>query len=98
MGVLLSLLSPLPVHVALDNRTVVNRALYFKQLIAGGSTQRVLFSQLVDGDLWLLFYHVLRMRGCRSFTATWTKGHALTHEDYLSVHPLLRYQAYFNDQ
>eukprot|EP00973_Karenia_brevis_P020387 2798818-Karenia_brevis.AAC.1 len=53
-----------------------------------------------NGDLWHIFYSILRDRGAQSCAFTWTKGHAL-HPDnakYLQQYPALRYQAVHNDK
>eukprot|EP00973_Karenia_brevis_P015591 2133380-Karenia_brevis.AAC.1 len=96
MGVIVALLSPLSIHIALDNENVVKHALDFKRILLHDESPG-LFSQIIDGDLWKLFYHILHMRGPSSFHATWTKGHAFATLGYLDAHPHLRAQAYHND-
>eukprot|EP00973_Karenia_brevis_P044690 6188490-Karenia_brevis.AAC.1 len=98
MGAIIAILSSHPVHLALDNLSVVCTAQNFiNNLQKFGFDSSILFSQMHNGDLWKIFYHVAFKRNCHSIAISWTKGHALSNHEYLHKHPHLKYQAVLND-
>eukprot|EP00973_Karenia_brevis_P075302 10461494-Karenia_brevis.AAC.1 len=96
----MALLSSLPVHIALDNLTVVKKAQHYHTLLFSSDVPHISFSQINNGDLWQLFVHIVRARGPHSCAFSWTKGHALAPENkkYIDNSPSLLYQAVHNDK
>ena len=72
-AILSALSKPGGLHIALDNRAVVNRG---SALINGTFTSRKPWGLLHDGDLWQAFDNTIAIRGRHSIKLTWTKGHA----------------------
>ena len=64
---------PIGLHIALDNRGVVQRA---NSIIGGDLVTRKPWALIPDGDLWATFEASLAMRGPNSLAISWTKGHA----------------------
>ena len=72
-GVISSLPKPIGLHVALDNRGVVDRA---NAILNGTFRHRRPWALMDDGDLWQLFEDAITVRGPHSLAFSWTKGHA----------------------
>ena len=72
-GVISALAKPIGLHLALDNRGVVDRA---NSIIQGVFKSRKPWSLLDDGDLWQAFSEAVQIRGADSIAISWTKGHA----------------------
>eukprot|EP00973_Karenia_brevis_P009766 1318864-Karenia_brevis.AAC.1 len=101
LGVIIALLAPIPVHIALDNLAVVKKAQYFHNILLSNTAHtKILFTQINNGDLWILFHYIVQKRGPKSCAFSWTKGHALSPDNasFLQKYPFLRYQAQHNDK
>jgi hypothetical protein len=72
-GVIACLPKPGGLHIALDNRSVVDRA---SAIIAGTFYRRKPWGLLNDGDLWQAFEIAIKQRGAKSVAISWTKGHS----------------------
>jgi hypothetical protein len=72
-GVISAMAKPIGLHIALDNRGVVDRA---NSIIDGTSYSRKPFALRDDGDLWQAFTDAVQMQGRESIRISWTKGHA----------------------
>ena len=72
-GVIAALAKPGSIHLALDNRSVVDG---INALTSGGNRSRRPWSLRSDGDQWAIAEEAIDIKGARSILATWTKGHA----------------------
>jgi hypothetical protein len=72
-AILSAISKPGGIHIALDNRAVVDRG---SALINGTFSSRKPWGLLRDGDLWQAFDAAIESRGRHSIKLTWTKGHA----------------------
>jgi ribonuclease HI len=72
-GVIASLPKPGGLHIALDNRSVVDRG---NAIFSGAFVSRKPWGLLNDGDLWQSFDDAIKLRGAHSVALTWTKGHS----------------------
>ena len=101
VGVILSIMSNLPVHFACDNLSVLRRAQYYTDHLRQHDTQEPPGKPsplLKNGNLWAIFYNSLRARGPHSFCIKNTKGHALADGDFLGKFPQLRTEAQHNNE
>ena len=79
VGVILSILSDLPVYLACDSQSVVRRAQFYAEHLRTNNTvvpPGKPFLLFKNGDLWSIFYNTLRARGPHTFHIKKTKGHA----------------------
>jgi ribonuclease HI len=72
-GVIAALAKPGALHLALDNKSVVDG---LNTLILEGKRSKKPWSLQSDGDLWAIAEGALSARGAHSIAVTWTKGHA----------------------
>ena len=72
-GVISALPKPGGIHLALDNRGVVDRC---NAILAGTYARRRPWQLIDDGDLWELFEKAATARGLHSIKLTWVKAHA----------------------
>ena len=72
-SVIAALAKPGPLHIALDNLSVVFGVLNILEGIQG--TKRP-WALRPDGDLWAIAEQAISSRGANSVTVAWTKGHA----------------------
>ena len=101
VGVILSIMSDLPVFLACDSQSVVNRAQLYANHLRTNATDQPPgkpFLLLKNGDLWSIFYNILKARGPHTFHIKKTKGHALANVDYLKRFPHLRGEARNNNE
>ena len=92
VGVILAIMSSLPVHLACDSQSVVRRAHFYAEHLRHNDTSDLPgkpFLLFKNGDLWFIFHNILRARGPHSFTIKKTKGYALAYVDYLRRFPHL---------
>ena len=68
------------IHLALDNRGVVDRG---NAILAGTFARRRPWQLIDDGDLWELFENAAKARGVHSIKLTWVKAHATW--DYINA-------------
>eukprot|EP00973_Karenia_brevis_P034255 4725144-Karenia_brevis.AAC.1 len=100
VALILSLYAPGPVHVALDNASVVS----FAQFLLHHLQHHDLpcfdssFCKKVNGDLWRIFYFAVVSKGHMAVKVSKTKGHALSDHEYLTAHPHLYTHAKHNDR
>ena len=71
-GVITALAKPVPLHIALDNLSVVNGI----QALIHGIRYRRLWALQPDGDLWAIAEQAINRRGANSLAVKWTKGDA----------------------
>ena len=87
MGLITAMLLPMPIHIGIDNSTVVQnfhklQKFAEEQLSVGGALRSGLHPlrkpwQLVtDGDLWKVAWNILMQRGTTTVKVTKVKGHA----------------------
>ena len=72
-AVIACLPKPGGLHIALDNRSVVDRC---NAILSGAFVSRKPWGLLNDGDLWHTFVDSIKIRGAHSVAVTWTKGHS----------------------
>ena len=76
-ALILALYRPGGIHVALDNKHVVDTSNLLLQFLAGQlAFIPCSFDSMSDGDLWATFFHNAAVRGSQSIKVTWVKGHA----------------------
>eukprot|EP00973_Karenia_brevis_P039664 5476164-Karenia_brevis.AAC.1 len=95
-----SLFTPSPLHVALDNQSVVDYASYLIDILRNSVEFdcAVQFHKKPNGDLWQIFFDTLKHKGPHALIVSKTKGHALADHEYLARNPHLRGQAIHNDR
>ena len=64
---------PRPIHIGIDNATVVERA---NQLASGTYTRRRAWDLIPDGDLWQIAEECIAARGKGTTICSWHKSHA----------------------
>ena len=82
LGAILALFSDLPLHLAIDNESVVRRAAKYILCLQNHPDEQIPGVPLglpTNGDLWKIFCDVLRARGPHSVKVKKTKGHAYTN-------------------
>ena len=101
LGVILSLFSDQPLHLAVDNASVVRRAsMYLDWLLhdPSGAMPGKPLGITKNGDLWQIVCGTLRARGPDTFRIKKTKGHALANTNYLKRFSALRDEAIGNNE
>ena len=80
LALIIALYRPGPIHVALDNKHVVDTSNILLQFLAGSIAFLPLsFDSMSDGDLWAVFSHNAAARGIGSIKVFWVKRHATEH-------------------
>ena len=64
---------PGPLHIALDNLSVVNGV---QDILDGTQRSRRPWALRADGDLWTIAEQAINIRGASPIKVAWTKGHA----------------------
>ena len=72
-GLISALAKPIGLHIALDNKSVADRA---RSIIEGTCQRRRPWRLMPDGDLWHLVAQLIAARGEGTTRVSWTKGHA----------------------
>jgi hypothetical protein len=72
-GIITALAKPIPIHIILDNKGVVDR---ISAMIRNQWYHRKPWELLPDGDLWRVVEETLKYRGSQSTRVSWVKGHA----------------------
>jgi hypothetical protein len=72
-GLISALAKPIGIHIALDNKSVADRA---RAIIEGTCQSRRPWRLRPDGDLWQLVAQLIASRGEGTTKVSWTKGHA----------------------
>ena len=85
-ALIIALYRPGRIHVALDNKHVVDTSNIMLQFLAGTLAFLPLsFDSMSDGDLWATLLHNVAVRGIHSKKVTWVKGHATEHDIHRGV-------------
>jgi len=72
-GLISALAKPIALHIALDNKSVADRACAITE---GIYLHRKPWRLLSDGDLWCIVAKLINARGPDATRISWTKGHA----------------------